>query len=69
MQPHLKPRHAVFPELLPSHPFPLPSSSSLFAGLFQTQSVAADVTVLIRMHGDMRGHRHRAPRHLGNDVA
>lgn len=64
----LKPLHDVFPELLPSHPFPLPSSSSLVAGRFQTHSAAADVTVLIRMHRDMRGHRHQAPQHLGNDV-
>lgn len=61
--------HDVFPELLPSHPFPVPSSSSLLAGQFQTHSVAADVTVFIRMHRDMRGQRHQALQHLGNDVA
>lgn len=69
IQPFLKPLHVVFPELLASHPFPLPSFSSLRAGQFQTHSVTADVTVLIHMHRDMRGQRHWASLHLGNDVA
>ncbi len=56
---------------LPRTPFTslsFASSSSLLAGQFQTHSVAADVTVFLRMHRDTRGQRHQALQHLGNGV-